>query len=50
MRRQGVRHLGLESMTVRDPETMEEVPWDATTMGEVMFRGNAVMEGSRPRP
>lgn len=41
--RQGVRHLGLEAVTVRNPETMEEVPWDATTMGEVMFRGNTVM-------
>lgn len=28
-----------------DPETMQEVPHDGTTIGEVMFRGNVVMKG-----
>jgi len=28
-----------------DAQTMEEVPWDGETMGEIMFRGNIVMKG-----
>ena len=45
MARQGVRYLALENLTVMDPETMEPVPADGTTMGEVMMRGNVVMKG-----
>jgi fatty-acyl-CoA synthase len=43
--RQGVRYTCEEGMTVMDPETMREVPWDAQTMGEIMFRGNITMKG-----
>lgn len=43
--RQGVRYLALEGLDVLDPETMNPVPRDGTTMGEVMFRGNVVMKG-----
>jgi fatty-acyl-CoA synthase len=43
--RQGVRYLPLEGLDVIDPETMQPVPRDGTTMGEVMFRGNVVMKG-----
>lgn len=43
--RQGVRYLPLEGLDVRDPETMQPVPHDGETMGEVMFRGNVVMKG-----
>ena len=43
--RQGVRYLPLEGLDVLDPETMEPVPRDGKTMGEVMFRGNVVMKG-----
>lgn len=43
--RQGVRYLMLEALTVLDPETMEPVPADGETLGEVMFRGNIVMMG-----
>ncbi len=43
--RQGVRYAALEGLSVRDPETMEEVPADGQTIGEVMFRGNIVMKG-----
>ncbi|KAK9740140.1 hypothetical protein RND81_03G014600 [Saponaria officinalis] len=43
--RQGVRHLGLEEVDVKDPETMKSVPADGKTMGEVMIRGNTVMNG-----
>ena len=43
--RQGVRYHALDSLTVMDPETMETVPADGHTLGEVMFRGNIVMKG-----
>jgi fatty-acyl-CoA synthase len=43
--RQGVRYLPLERLVVLDPETLEPVPHDGETIGEVMFRGNVVMKG-----
>ncbi|KAM3267155.1 butanoate-CoA ligase AAE1 isoform X1 [Capsicum chacoense] len=43
--RQGVNHMGLEEVDVKDPESMKGVPSDAKTMGEVMIRGNTVMNG-----
>ena len=43
--RQGVRYHAQEGITVMDPLTMQEVPWDGQTMGEIMFRGNLVMKG-----
>ncbi len=43
--RQGVRYIPLEQLDVLDPETMQPVPRDGETMGEVMFRGNVVMKG-----
>jgi fatty-acyl-CoA synthase len=43
--RQGVRYPVLEALDVLDPETMQRVPRDGTTLGEVMFRGNVVMKG-----
>jgi fatty-acyl-CoA synthase len=48
--RQGVRYHALEDLTVMDPETMTRVPANGTTMGEVMFRGNAVMKGYLRNP
>ncbi|MDO8839365.1 MAG: acyl-CoA synthetase [Parvibaculum sp.] len=48
--RQGVNYVVLEGISVRDPETMEEVPRDGATMGEVMFRGNVVMKGYLKNP
>lgn len=48
--RQGVRYQGLEGLSVRDPETMEVVPQDGETMGEVMFRGNLIMRGYLKNP
>lgn len=48
--RQGVNYPVLEGISVRDPETMEEVPRDGETMGEVMFRGNVVMKGYLKNP
>ena len=43
--RQGVWYHAQECMTVLDPVTMQPVPWDGETMGEVMFRGNLTMKG-----
>ncbi|KAK4428019.1 putative acyl-activating enzyme 2 [Sesamum alatum] len=43
--RQGVEHYGLEEVDVRDSVTMESVPADGVTIGEIMFRGNTVMSG-----
>ena len=43
--RQGVHYGTLEDSSVKDPNTMEDVPWDAKTIGEVMIRGNTVMKG-----
>ena len=43
--RQGVCYVALEGLTVMDPQTMEVVPADGETLGEVMFRGNIVMKG-----
>ncbi len=48
--RQGVKYQVLEGLSVRDPETMEEVPRDGVTMGEVMMRGNMVMKGYLKNP
>src|SRR5579864_5458271 len=43
--RQGVRYPVLEELDVLDPDTMQRVPRDGETLGEVMFRGNVVMKG-----
>lgn len=43
--RQGVHYATLEGASVKDPQTMKDVPWDGQTMGEVMIRGNTVMKG-----
>jgi len=43
--RQGVRYTLEEDVAVLDPETLQPVPWDGETIGEVMFRGNIAMKG-----
>ncbi len=48
--RQGVRYALQEGMTVLDPQTLQEVPADGQTMGEIMFRGNIVMKGYLKNP
>jgi fatty-acyl-CoA synthase len=48
--RQGVRYAAEDGVTVMDPATMQEVPRDGSTMGEVMFRGNLVMKGYLKNP
>jgi fatty-acyl-CoA synthase len=43
--RQGVKYQVQEDFFVADPESLEPVPPDGETMGELMFRGNVVMKG-----
>ena len=49
-KRQGVRYPMLEQLVVMDPETMQPVPHDGETIGEIMFRGNIVMKGYLKNP
>jgi fatty-acyl-CoA synthase len=48
--RQGVRYGLQEGMTVREPDTLREVPADGQTLGEIMFRGNITMKGYLKNP
>lgn len=48
--RQGVPNIALSEMMVADPETLQPVPADGTTMGEVFMRGNNVMKGYLKNP
>jgi fatty-acyl-CoA synthase len=50
MGRQGVRYHLQEGCTVMNPETMQQVPADGETMGEIMFRGNITMKGYLKNP
>ena len=48
--RQGVAYHMQQGATVLDPETMQPVPADGETIGEVMFRGNLTMKGYLKNP
>lgn len=48
--RQGVCYPALEDLTIMYPDTMDPVPSDGETLGEVMFRGNIVMKGYLKNP
>ena len=48
--RQGVAYPMQQAITVLDPETMQPVPADGETMGEIFFRGNLVMKGYLKNP
>lgn len=48
--RQGVRYHLEQDAQVLDPDTMQPVPWDGETMGEIMFRGNIAMKGYLKNP
>jgi len=48
--RQGVRYHVLDGLTVMNPMSMEQVPADGHTIGEIMFRGNLVMKGYFKNP
>jgi fatty-acyl-CoA synthase len=48
--RQGVRYHLQRDARVLDPQTMQPVPLDGETMGEIMFRGNITMKGYLKNP
>jgi fatty-acyl-CoA synthase len=48
--RQGVSYILEEEAAVLDPATMQPVPWDGETIGEIMFRGNIMMKGYLKNP
>ena len=48
--RQGVRYPTLEGVMVGDPKTLEPVPRDGETIGEIFMRGNTVMKGYLKNP
>ncbi len=48
--RQGVRAPLQDELMVADPETLEPVPKDGRTMGEIFMRGNLVMKGYLKNP
>jgi fatty-acyl-CoA synthase len=50
MARQGVQYLTLDRQRVADPETLEDVPADGQTIGELLLRGNTVMKGYMKNP
>jgi fatty-acyl-CoA synthase len=43
--RQGVRYHLQAAVTVLNPDTLDPVPNDGETLGEIMFRGNICMKG-----
>lgn len=48
--RQGIRYHLQHDARVLNPDTMQPVPWDGETMGEIMFRGNITMKGYLKNP
>ncbi|MEO8300122.1 MAG: acyl-CoA synthetase, partial [Burkholderiales bacterium] len=48
--RQGVPYPLQQAVTVLNPETLQPVPADGQTMGEIFFRGNVVMKGYLKNP
>ncbi len=50
MARQGVRTVVTDDMIVGDPVTLEPLPRDGVTMGEILFRGNNGMKGYQKNP
>jgi fatty-acyl-CoA synthase len=48
--RQGVAAPMQEGMVVADPQTLEPVPRDGQTMGEILYRGNLTMKGYLKNP
>ena len=48
--RQGVAYHLQRGISVMDPMTMQPVPADGETMGEIMFRGNITMKGYLKNP
>jgi fatty-acyl-CoA synthase len=50
MARQGVQYPTLDRQRVADPTTLEDVPADGATIGELMLRSNTLMKGYLANP
>ncbi|MBU2966032.1 acyl-CoA synthetase [Amphritea sp. 2_MG-2023] len=48
--RQGVRAPMLDGLMVADPDTLQPVPQDGETIGEIFMQGNLVMKGYLKNP
>ena len=48
--RQGVKNIALEALMVADPDTLQPMPADGQTIGEIFMRGNNVMRGYLKNP
>ena len=48
--RQGVRATLLDGLMVADPDSLQPVPKDGQSIGEIMLRGNVVMKGYLKNP
>lgn len=48
--RTGILMPMMEDITAMDPETMEQIPMDGESLGEIMIRGNSVMKGYLKNP
>ncbi|MFQ8432655.1 acyl-CoA synthetase [Amaricoccus sp. W119] len=48
--RQGVKNVVLSEMMIADPVTLERLPSDGQTIGEIFMRGNNVMKGYLKNP
>ncbi|TYL47462.1 acyl-CoA synthetase [Marinomonas sp. IMCC 4694] len=48
--RQGIKAPMLEGLMVADPDSLEPVPQDGKTLGEIFMRGNLVMKGYLNNP
>jgi len=50
MSRQGVRYPTLDDCRIVNPESMQMIPSDGITIGELVLRGNTVMKGYLKNP
>jgi fatty-acyl-CoA synthase len=50
MARQGVQYATLDRQRVADPATLQDVPADGATIGELMLRSNTLMKGYLANP
>jgi fatty-acyl-CoA synthase len=50
MARQGVQYPTLDRQRVADPTTLEDVPADGATIGELLLRSNTLMKGYLKNP
>jgi fatty-acyl-CoA synthase len=50
MARQGIPVALVEDLIVADPDTLQPVPRDGETIGEIMLRGNTIMRGYLKNP